>query len=135
MPAQSFVGEHALRFRGIPDSLAEAHLEGSECCLIHADDALSTSLGVYLNPLVQVGYNGSAYNAVHAPAAVLSPLQVYGAVWKSRVVRWTTTTALRVRALRTRVQRWGQATGQVERGVFCLVDEMQVLYARGWRHV
>ncbi|KAJ6185974.1 hypothetical protein N7519_007275 [Penicillium mononematosum] len=51
MPASPFIASSPLRFRGIPDSLAEYHLEGSECCLIHTDNPLSVEKGVYLNPL------------------------------------------------------------------------------------
>ncbi|KAL8996568.1 MAG: hypothetical protein Q9169_003963 [Polycauliona sp. 2 TL-2023] len=43
-----------LRFRGIPDSLAQYHLEGSECCLIHYDNPLSAENGVYINPEVHL---------------------------------------------------------------------------------
>ncbi|EFY90951.1 polysaccharide export protein (CAP59) [Metarhizium acridum CQMa 102] len=53
MPAEPFVSSTKLRFRGVPDSLANYHLEGSECCLIHADNPLSRTLGVYLNPKVK----------------------------------------------------------------------------------
>ncbi|KAI9877771.1 MAG: hypothetical protein M1830_000498 [Pleopsidium flavum] len=45
----------ALLFRGIPDSLAEYHLEASECCLIHADNPLTARRGVWLNSNVRVG--------------------------------------------------------------------------------
>ena len=61
-----------LRFRGIPDSLASTHLEASECCLIHADNGLSTKKGVWLNPRVRVGYSVEAYESVH-PGVSLSP--------------------------------------------------------------
>jgi hypothetical protein len=135
MPASSFLGKDALRFRAIPDTLAASHLEGSECCLVHADHALSATRGVFLNPLVRVGYNGSAYDAVHLPSARLSPLQTYVAMWQSRMLRWTTTTALKVRTVRQRMERWTRDSGQVEQGAFCLVDEMHVLYDGGWKHV
>ena len=135
MPASSFVGPNALRFRAIPDSLAASHLEGSECCLIHADHALSATRGVFLNPLVRVGYNGSAYAAAQLPEARLSLLQTYVAMWQSRVLRWTTTAALRGRKVRGRVETWGRGTGGEEAGGFCLVDEMHVLYDGGWKHV
>src|SRR5438270_8111059 len=36
--ADPFYRDPPLSFRGIPDSLAIHHLEGSECCLIHADN-------------------------------------------------------------------------------------------------
>lgn len=44
------------RFRGVPDTLAHHHIEGSECCIIHADNRLSQHQGVWINPNVRVGY-------------------------------------------------------------------------------
>ncbi|KAH7144270.1 cryptococcal mannosyltransferase 1-domain-containing protein [Dactylonectria estremocensis] len=41
IPAESFVGEQAIVFRGLDDTLAAQHLEGSECCLIHTDNPVS----------------------------------------------------------------------------------------------
>ncbi|SPQ25522.1 32d47f56-b61b-4914-af33-11debf7c489f [Thermothielavioides terrestris] len=64
MPASTFTGLRGLRFRGLPDSLAAAHLEASECCLIHADNPASRSRGVFLNPAVRVGYSRAAYDRV-----------------------------------------------------------------------
>jgi hypothetical protein len=57
MDTESLYAAQALSFRGIADGLAELHLEGSECCLIHAGNPLSELKGVYMNPNVQVGYN------------------------------------------------------------------------------
>lgn len=49
----------------IPDSLAQYHhLEASECCTIHYDNPLTSSLGVWINPAVRVAYSAMAYNAV-----------------------------------------------------------------------
>jgi hypothetical protein len=67
MPISPFISTPPLRFRGLPDSLAASHLEASECCLIHADNPLSTSKPILLNSLVKVGYNGSAYDASPSP--------------------------------------------------------------------
>ncbi|KAI9884015.1 MAG: hypothetical protein M1823_004205 [Watsoniomyces obsoletus] len=50
-----------LRFKAIPDSLAQAHLEGSECCIIHLENPLVPSRGIWLNPLVRVTYDLQAY--------------------------------------------------------------------------
>ncbi|OAQ97990.1 hypothetical protein LLEC1_03544 [Akanthomyces lecanii] len=77
MPADPFVSPTKLRFRGIPDSLALQHLEGSECCLIHADNPLSKTLGA----------------------------------WQK------------------------EDSARHEPGVFCLINEMQVLAENGWAHV
>ncbi|EGS21769.1 uncharacterized protein CTHT_0036360 [Thermochaetoides thermophila DSM 1495] len=67
MPTSAFTGIQGLKFRGIDDSLAVYHLEGSECCLIHADNPASRTKGVFLNPAVRVGYNRKAYETVHPP--------------------------------------------------------------------
>lgn len=134
MPIQPFISETPLRFRGISDSLATTHVEGSECCLIHADNPLSTTQGVFLNPQVQVGYNGSSYDAIHSPDALMSPLQIYTAIWHSRILRWFTTPLFKERMVWNRIQAWTKATGGEERGKFCLVNEMQIVTARGWRH-
>ena len=57
MNAEPFYDKtHPLRFRGVPNTLAHRHVEGSECCLIHADNRLSKDLGVWINPKVRVGY-------------------------------------------------------------------------------
>lgn len=80
-----------LRFRAIPDGLVESHLEGSECCLIHADSPLSPTKGVWLNPSVRVGYSGLAYDAVHGECG-LSPYAILAGLWTNRLLRWFTTT-------------------------------------------
>ena len=66
MHAAPFMSNPSLSFRGMPDSLALHHLEGSECCLIHVDNPLSAEYGVFVNPNVRVGYSGEAYEAVHS---------------------------------------------------------------------
>jgi hypothetical protein len=55
----------ALQFRGISDSLAAYHLEGSECCLIHADNPLRATKGIWMNPNVRVTFNESTYPLVN----------------------------------------------------------------------
>lgn len=135
MPAEPFLGEHGLRFRGTNDSLAEQHLEGSECCLIHADNPLSATKGIFLNPIVQVGYNMPAYNAIHSSDAVMSPLRMYARVWQNRVLRWFTTSWLKEQVVHSRVTKWTAKTQETEPGEYCLVNEMQVIFERGWKHV
>ncbi|KAL9070523.1 MAG: hypothetical protein Q9161_004820 [Pseudevernia consocians] len=61
--AAPFYDPNRLKFRGVPDSLALHHVEGSECCLIHVDNPLTQSHGVWLNPNVRVGYSPEAYAA------------------------------------------------------------------------
>ena len=57
--------DHPLQFRTIAGSLAQEHLEASECCLDHQDNPLSLRSGIWLNPSVRVGYNELAYDAVN----------------------------------------------------------------------
>ncbi|KAL8802964.1 MAG: hypothetical protein Q9182_003452 [Xanthomendoza sp. 2 TL-2023] len=59
--ARPFYHPTSLLFRGLPDSLAQHHLEASECCLIHTDNPLTNTHGVWLNPRVKVGYTATAY--------------------------------------------------------------------------
>jgi hypothetical protein len=136
MPAEPFLSseeKEGLRFRGTPDSLAGEHLEASECCLIHADNPLSNQMGVYLNPNVRVGYNGTAYDAAHMP---MSPWSLYALIWYNRVLRWTTTPWFKELAVQSRLHSWRKkGERNEERGDFCLVSEMQILHEKGWRHV
>src|ERR1700749_847572 len=95
MPATSFLPPTDLRFRGISDSLALRHLEGSECCLIHADNPHSNQ-GVFLNPQVRVGYNGNAYALTHPKSGSwLSSWQVFSGLWQNRLRRWLTTPTIK----------------------------------------
>ena len=134
MDAAPFYGrESPLSFRGIADSLAEYHLEGSECCLIHADNPLSASKGVWLNPNVRVGYTVPAYERVHASGASpwISSFSIAFGSWSNCVLRWTTTPWFKERTVRDRVQDWGRkSSGNVEGGEeFCLINEQQILIA------
>ncbi|KAF2022271.1 glycosyltransferase family 69 protein [Aaosphaeria arxii CBS 175.79] len=135
MPVEPFLASPPLRFRAIPDSLAASHLEGSECCLIHADNPLSVTKGLYLNPNVKVGYTIAAYEAINAPEASLSSIGILEAKWKNRILRWTTTPLLKEWIVRGRVKRWEAGTEGKERGLICLINEMQVLMEKGWKHV
>lgn len=129
---------HPLHFRGVPDSLAEHHVEGSECCLVHADNPESPEKGVWLNPLVRVGYSTGAYDAVNAkpgessvyPGNLLLPL------WENRLRRWFTTTYFENSIVTRRLAAWraGEESRR-EPGTACLVNEMQVLVENGWAHV
>jgi hypothetical protein len=131
-----------LRFRGTPDSLAEFHLEGSECCLIHTDNPLSASKGVWLNPNVRVGYNEDAYKAVHpgsrkANTWIGAASTLHGS-WENRILRWLTTTWFDESTVSSRIRNWRtSATHETreETGAACLVNEMQVLVSNGWAHV
>jgi hypothetical protein len=136
MPAEPFVSSPALRFRGIPDSLATSHLEGSECCLIHIDNPLRAEKRVYVNPQVRVGYSGEAYDAVHPQELLQSTWQIYKALWENRIRRWVTSPWLKEWKVRRRVENWRRLSKQHEEtGEICIINEMQVLVENGWAHV
>lgn len=137
MDAGPFYDETSpLRFRGVADSLALSHLEGSECCLIHADNYLSYWKGVWVNPKVRVGYSSQAYAAVHGPGSWPTVSDMMGGVWENRIRRWATTSWFKKRLVRSRVDSWaGRKEGSEERGIDCLINEMQVLITNGWAHV
>lgn len=136
MPAAVFIGASRLQFRGIPDSLAAGHLEGSECCLIHADNPLSTSKGVFVNPRVRVGYSKEAYDAVRAGEGAMSSLIMSLRLWENRIRRWVSTPMLKDGVVLSRVRKWkGDEGRNEEAGGFCLINEMQVLRKIGWAHV
>lgn len=126
-----------LRFRGIPDSLAKQHLEGSECCLIHADNPLSHAQGVWINPHVRVGYNGPAYEAVNPDQGIwLSSSELLIGLWKNRIWRWTSTNLFKGLTVDRRIRAWESTDpARHELGPHCLINEMQVLVSNGWAHV
>ncbi|KIW25043.1 uncharacterized protein PV07_10716 [Cladophialophora immunda] len=125
-----------LRFRGIDDSLAQAHLEASECCLIHMDNPLSRTSGVWLNPDVLVGYNKLAYDTVHSREHRMSLLGYLRASWENRIRRWLTTDWFKKMAVYLRLRQWEKEdSAHLESGVDCLINEMQVLISNGWKHL
>jgi hypothetical protein len=135
MPAKPFTADPPLQFRGIPDSLAASHLEGSECCLIHADNPLRAEKQTFVNPQVRVGYSGDAYLDVQQDTSK-SLRKVYIAVWENRVRRWTTSPRLKEWSVHRKVQNWRkQNEDHQEAGEMCLIDEMQVLVGNGWKHL
>lgn len=135
MPAEPFVSSTKLRFRAVSDTLALQHLEGSECCLIHADNPLSKTMGVYVNPRVRVGYNVDAYYATHPDTTWVSTWNIFRGLWVNRIKRWTSIT-FESWVVRSRVRRWEKENaGNHEPGEFCLINEMQVLVENGWAHV
>jgi hypothetical protein len=138
MPTSAFTGIQGLKFRGVDDTLAASHLEGSECCLIHADNPASRTRGVFLNPAVRVGYNRNAYDAVHPQGggSWLSLSQIWFGLWRNRLARWSTTPWFKERLVHGRVERWERAAkGREEKGEFCLINEMQVVVDNGWAHL
>ncbi|KAK4126495.1 glycosyltransferase family 69 protein [Parathielavia appendiculata] len=143
MPATTFTGIRGLQFRGLLDSLAAAHLEASECCLVHADNPGSRTKGVFVNPTVRVGYSRAAYDAVHAPenrggggGSWLTLGEVYFGLWRNRIARWLTTPWFEEWEVRRRIERWEEGgEGRREKGGFCVVDEMQIVVHNGWKHL
>ena len=134
--AEPFYDPEPLRFRGVTDELAKQHLEGSECCLIHADNPLARVRGVWLNPAVRVGYSPEAYNAVNPSGAWPGLLASMLNIWRTRLVSWTTTGYLKKAVVDRRVARWmKEDQGRNEPGWMCLINEMQVLIENGWAHV
>ena len=125
-----------LRFRGISDSLAIHHLEGSECCLIHADNPQSAVKGVWLNPNVRVGYDPNAYAAVHTMEPWPSLYDRLIGLWENRIRRWVTTVWFKEWVVRRRIKKWAKEDrNRREPGPHCLINEMQVLVYNGWAHV
>lgn len=138
MSAEPFYNKlRPLRFRAISDFLAQSHLEASECCLVHVDNPLSSAYGVWLNPNVRVGYNESAYRAVHDESGGLSSYAILTGLWKNRLLRWATHmwTKSPVAERTLRASTAGNPDFDSEPGKICLAYEMQVLDARGWLHV
>ena len=137
MDAEPFYNNtHPLRFRGIPDSLAQFHLEASECCLIHQDNPLGT--GVWINPQVRVGYNKAAYDAM-STSDVPNTLSAYlKSISTNRFRRWLTTDRTKKWTISSRLAAWQrqyQDRMESENGEICLINEMQVLRVNGWAHV
>ena len=159
MPAAPFYAANSpLRFRGVPDSLAQKHVEASECCLIHADNIMSRELGVWMNPNVRVGYCHAslgkkkgvaytweilqglcqgAYSAVNPPhGAWVSSWQIAWGLWENRLWRLLSFGSIPDRQAKNQLAKWEQESGKhVEPGGMCLIDEMQVIEPHGWMHV
>ncbi|CAK7208899.1 hypothetical protein SBRCBS47491_000254 [Sporothrix bragantina] len=160
-----------LLFRGVDDSLAEYHLEGSECCLIHADNPQSRfsdvptsssrrrrlgvdvdaeagkDIGVWLNPNVRVAYTAPVYRQVRAGGAGNNGVfpggfsAVYG-TWANRWQRALSSVqfVLEGQTVLNRLRRWRAETPtgeppRSEPGAVCLINEMQIMWQNGWKHL
>ncbi len=169
-----------LLFRGIEDSLAELHLEASECCLIHADNPLSNAdwagpagskdsrssrssrssessessessakdgsnanknVGVWLNPNVRVAYSTPVYKQVRQ-SVFPSALWAVRGMWANRWERAKSHVqfALESQMVLKRLRLWRAETpaGQPPRsepGAICLINEMQIMWQNGWKHL
>lgn len=136
MPAQPFTSAHPLTFRGIDDSLAAHHLEGSECCLIHFDNPLSHTKGIYVNPDVRVGYTKEAYDTMNPGGSLLSATQIVTALWENRLLRHIYWPSFKEQAVYRKIKSWKKQNAQHEEvGGICIINEMQVLRKNGWAHV
>ncbi|KAL2866012.1 glycosyltransferase family 69 protein [Aspergillus lucknowensis] len=124
MSTEAFYSTRPIRFRGVPEGLAALHIEASECCLIHADNLLSTRRGVYLNPFVRVGHD--APSAARPTDDWLSTWRIFESLWENRLRRWFTFPSLEGWSLRRRVSSWeAQDDKNHESGDFCLIDQLQ----------
>ncbi|KAF2842036.1 glycosyltransferase family 69 protein [Patellaria atrata CBS 101060] len=144
LDAAAFYTHPPLKFRGVPDSLANYHLEASECCLIHADNHLSSEKGVWLNPHVRVGYNAEAYDTVNPLNGETwpSPAQKVLGIWGNR---WARVSGMPRRlteqyVVKKRVRQWARERNEDEtrggeNGVHCMINEMQILAGNGWKHL
>ncbi|KAI0594494.1 cryptococcal mannosyltransferase 1-domain-containing protein [Biscogniauxia sp. FL1348] len=136
-----FYANPPLMFRGIDDTLADLHLEGSECCLIHADNYLTPEKGVWLNPNVRVGYNEEAYWQIRTNRFPTPFWTVVGA-WINRIQGWRMSiqSQLETRTIQKRLEEWKLATpngdlSRYEPGEHCLINEMQIMWSNGWKHL
>lgn len=136
--------ESWLKYRGIEDSLAEKHVEGSECCLIWADMEANgdTEKGIWVNPAVRVGYVKKAYEDTHfgLNRDFISAAEYVKGVWRNRIIGSVGGGMKQAKAVRMRVAQWkkeGRKQGKErdEVGEMCLIDEMHVLIWNGWKHL
>lgn len=143
-------GNDPLRFRGIPDSLAKYHLEASECCLIHVDNPLTATRGVWMNPSVRVAYNAAAYAIILGTDGKgitgwwPSATDRIRGVWRNRLARYSSLNWPRKWRVMRRLRKWeaekrrkknDEEENNHEIGAVCLINEMQVLITNGWAHL
>jgi hypothetical protein len=141
LDAKPFYADPPLRFRGIDDSLADSHLEGSECCLINADNPLREDKGVWLNPNVRVGYSKEVYAQIKSERFPTAHAAFVG-VWANRWLRWRGSVQLMLEGwtVQRRLREWvaGTPEGEPPRsevGQPCLINEMQIMWENGWKHL
>jgi hypothetical protein len=140
-----FYADPPLRFRSVSDDLAHRRVEASERCLIHADNPLSASQGVWLNSHVRVAPGKTPRTAHFADRAHRYPGFAGTLVgsWVNRVVRWRggVQAVFDAEALvRSRFQDWFAETHTVNSeeskvGLPCLIDDMQIVGLDGWTHI
>lgn len=141
--------ESPLRFRGIPDSLAQYHVEASECCVVHYDNPLSSTKGVYINPAVRVAYSAEAYQAIAsfpsnskdgsidnggaAEANWPTDYELQWGYWKSKWIWWWTRDWASTIKVWVRIKKWRKKyPGVEEPALSCASDLAMVLTGNGW---
>lgn len=125
-----------LSFRAVNDLLAESYLEASECCLIHYDNPLSASKGVWMNPNVRVGYDVVRYEAVHRPSGWPTTAEtMLGRI--TSLLNWLDRLKGRRELIDQRYEKWVQrGMSKTEIGSDCLVNQMMVVSENGtWSEV
>lgn len=131
-----FISSPKLRFRAIDNSLANLHLEASECCLIHADNPLTASSGVYINPNVRVAYSGDVYDKIHTEITILSQLQKIIYMWDNRLSRITSLINFVEYRTRSKIDIWNLSNSSNKKeSKLCIIDETQILVGNGWAHI
>ncbi|KAI9171510.1 glycosyltransferase family protein [Paramyrothecium foliicola] len=143
--AAPFYADPPLRFRSVADDLARRHIEGSERCLIHADNPLSASQGVWLNPSVRVtpGRNSKVARPGRSLDRYPSWTGTLVGSWANRLARWTGAGQALLKSegvVQSRVRDWlaeahDADIQQVETDLPCLVSDMQVVRPDGWAKV
>lgn len=102
--------ETGLSYRGIEDSLAEIHVEGSECCLVWADMEANgdAEAGIWVNPAVRVGYVKKAYEDTHfgIHQDFISGAVYVKGVWRNRLIRWFGGGMQQAQIVKKRVAQW-----------------------------
>lgn len=144
LTAGSFYHEaQPLRFRAVDDRLAERHVEASERCLLHADNPLSSSAGIWLNPSVRVSRNLVSYEGMRQSGQYPGWTVTVAGTWVNRVRRWRWNRARDTErdAVISRVNKWAESgtfedgSPTTESGLSCLMDDMLVMRSRGWSHL
>lgn len=98
---------------------------------------------MWLNPNVRVGYNEKAYSEVNPKSGYWPPpMQKLTGTWMNRLSRWFAWPRLytETSVIRYRLRKWIKQAGKeqkdiAESGEQCLVNESQVLFEAGWKHV
>ena len=87
---------------------------------------------MWVNPNVRVGYTKEAYEAVREWPGIWERVRS----WGRGMLMGMLGMPWRDAKVGRRVKEWeGARVGNREVGVDCLVDEMQILAANGWKHV